>query len=413
MHRPRLRTLWRILALAGFAVTASQTLPGAKWAMFPSALSPLSSLLGSIAGRHLAVWSLLGLPLLVLALLRGRWFCHHLCPTGSLAEWVGRRNPRRKKAFIAVPHLGRWLALLCVGGALAGYPLFVWLDPLAVFSGALGAWKTPWGTLSLLPAAGFVLILLLSLFVPQVWCFRLCPLGAVQDLLGILGKRLRGHRHEGDHVLLEPARPHPAFTRRAFIAVAAGGFGGWVMRCWTATDRPLPIRPPGAVEESRFTGLCARCGNCSNICPMRVIQPDLGATGLAGLLTPTLHLDKAYCDEWCNECAKVCPTGAIRHVDLETKRHTAIGLAEIHKRHCLAWNDGEHCMVCQEYCPYLAVQSVMYAGVNCPEVDANQCRGCGACQANCPALPQKAIIVHGAPQHPARPLPDDSLTTNS
>jgi len=58
-------------------------------------------------------------------------------------------------------------------------------------------------------------------------------------------------------------------------------------------------------------------------------------------------------------------------------------------------------MVCHEYCPFQAILPVEHKGVNCPKVDELVCRGCGACQSHCPALPVKAIIVHGTAQRKA------------
>ena len=113
---------------------------------------------------------------------------------------------------------------------------------------------------------------------------------------------------------------------------------------------------------------------------------------------------KAHCFEYCNECTRVCPTGAIERLDLAAKRNRAMGLAEIDRNRCIAWRDGEYCMVCHEFCPYLAIGTEEHAGVNCPVVLPDMCRGCGACQVNCPAIPDKAIVVHGTLQHAARPL---------
>jgi heterodisulfide reductase subunit A-like polyferredoxin len=52
-------------------------------------------------------------------------------------------------------------------------------------------------------------------------------------------------------------------------------------------------------------------------------------------------------------------------------------------------------MVCQEFCPYQAIDIVDDRGINCPEVDESLCRGCGACQSQCPAIPERAIVVRG------------------
>ena len=124
------------------------------------------------------------------------------------------------------------------------------------------------------------------------------------------------------------------------------------------------------------------------------------------MLAPKIDYAKAHCFEYCNECTKVCPTGAIERLALEAKRNRAIGLAEIDRKKCIAWEYGQYCMVCHEFCPYLAIDSVERNGVECPTVKPDMCRGCGACQVNCPALPDKAIVVQGIPQRAARPLPE-------
>ena len=125
-----------------------------------------------------------------------------------------------------------------------------------------------------------------------------------------------------------------------------------------------------------------------------------------GLLAPMVDYSQAYCFEFCNECTTACPTGAIEPLLLESKRHRAMGLAEVDPGKCIAWHDRQYCMVCQEFCPYLAIEEVTHRGVHCPVVKPEMCRGCGACQVNCPALPDKAIVVKSIPQRPARPLPE-------
>lgn len=174
-----------------------------------------------------------------------------------------------------------------------------------------------------------------------------------------------------------------------------GGIAGWAFgakKSWATV-----IRPPGAVNENIFMGLCSRCGNCINVCPENIIIPDFGSSGLRGLLTPILKYGRGYCNEWCAKCLLTCPTSAIRRLSLEQKRLTAIGAAQIDKSLCLAWTSRQDCMVCQEFCPYQAIAAVTNNGVNCPEVKKEICRGCGACENHCPAIPKKAITVQGVP----------------
>ena len=386
------------------ALLAFQVLPWSAAAKVFPALSPLLGGFGALAARTATPWLLLGVPVLILGFLHSRWFCRYACPVGFAAEGIGRLNRRNRGKFARWPNLGRGLFWILAGSAAAGYPLFIWLDPLSLFSGFFSAWRAPLAGTSFALAAGFPLVLLLSLIWPQAWCHRLCPLGAAQDFLSAL--RRRGRKRSSSAAREEGP---PALDRRAFLGVAAGGIAALALRR-VLRDRTPPVRPPGARPEDEFTGLCARCGACIRACPYHVLRPDVGEGGLAGFLAPTLDYSKAHCFEYCHECTKVCPTGAIERLALEAKRNRAMGLAEIDRDRCLAWRYRQYCMVCQEFCPYLAIDSVEQNGVECPVVKPDMCRGCGACQVDCPAMPDKAIVVKGAPPRGVRPLPESGST---
>jgi len=152
------------------------------------------------------------------------------------------------------------------------------------------------------------------------------------------------------------------------------------------------------VAEPVFWGLCSRCGSCMRACPESIIVPDWGIGGPGSMLTPRLDFSRRYCNEWCRVCTGVCPTGAIRRLSLEDKRALSIGMAQVDRTHCLAWKDSQYCMVCYEFCSYQAVRIVEHNGVNCPEVNEAQCRGCGACQSHCPAELPRAIVVRARGQ---------------
>ena len=183
--------------------------------------------------------------------------------------------------------------------------------------------------------------------------------------------------------------------RRGFMGIVLGGFVGGMLAKFAG--KAAVIRPPGAIEEGSFTSVCARCGNCIAACPDGIIYPDLGESGLEGLFTPVVRITDRYCGELCNECGKVCPSNAIKHSSLEEKQNIQIGVAEIIKPLCLCWEDRQSCMVCAGYCPYDAVETIEIDGIECPEIIADKCRGCGACQVVCPA-DKLAVIVRPAAQ---------------
>ncbi len=364
--------------------------------------SPLLALGGAVASRTFSWWVLLGVPVAVMSVWRGRWFCQWCCPLGFIADLVSRIRRRAASLHARVPQVGRGLLAYVLGGALLGFPLAIWTDPLSLFNGFWTAVRAPVVPEPVLLerlglAGGVVLILLASLFVPRIWCQRLCPLGAGQALLGKAGAKARARRRAAA-AGTAPARPAPdAENRRFFLRVLAGGVTAFAARRVLGRRAP-PLRPPGALPEPEFSGACARCGNCIRACPYGILHEDLGRGGVEGLLAPVMEFrDTNFCFQECQLCTTVCPTGAIRRLSLEQKktRAMAIGTAEVVKKDCLAWAKGEYCMVCQEFCPYHAVEHIPHKtveGVLCPSVVSKECRGCGACEANCPALP-KAIFV--------------------
>lgn len=154
------------------------------------------------------------------------------------------------------------------------------------------------------------------------------------------------------------------------------------------------IRPPGSVEESKFVSRCIRCGNCMKACPTNGLQPSIGEAGVEGFWTPVLVPRIGYCQQHCNSCGEVCPTGAIEHFEIEEKQHLYLGTSNVDKNRCLAWGLNEICMVCAEYCSYVAIKSDIKDGVARPVVDTLKCIGCGQCEAACPVQPAAAIRVY-------------------
>lgn len=381
--------------------------PLSNLALIVPGLSPFLALGGLLGGHRVHVIWPLTLAMAALALFRGRWFCWHLCPTGWLTEMAGRPRRCRAPSLKRVPLVGRWLLWATLGGAALGYPLFLWLDPLSLLNGALNAAGIPRPGPAVGFAVGLGVVVALCALWPGLWCHRLCPLGALQEDLGRLGRSLRraasGTSAEAPAAektdtpcAPAPARG-PAMDRRSFLAIGGGAAAGAAMRWLTPPGvRPAQefIRPPGAAPEDSFKALCARCGNCLRTCPQRIIHAAGGETGWDGWLTPVVRFEPGYCDEHCRVCSQVCPTAALRPLSLEEKQRTAIGVARVNRKTCIAWEYGAYCMVCDEHCPYNAIQSRRHRGVACPVVDENLCRGCGMCQTVCPGE-GPAIRIYG------------------
>ncbi len=418
------RNLIRLVLLIVFALLALGLVPTSwqPWSVLLPGLSPLLSLGGSLATRAVGLLTLFALPLLLLPLFKGRFFCWRLCPMGFVAETVSRLNTRNAGLVRKIPFIGKGLALVILASAAAGYPVLIWTDPLCLFNGFFAAWREPLTWASGVTAIGFILILLMSLVVPHIWCHRLCPLGGLEELLTQLASRVRSARSQSG-----VETPHGVATnlsskvgRRVFLGFAVGGAAGLAYgKLKTAAAKASSyIRPPGAADKA-FNALCARCGNCMKACPYDLIVPDLGRSGLDGLFTPVLKFrsqnpaQEQFCFQDCTACTQVCPTGALRFLKPAEKQQTAIGLARIDKKACIAWEKGGFCVVCQEFCPYQAIIEVEHRGVKCPIVDEDKCRGCGACESQCPGLPVIAIVVGGRNPQLQLSEPSPAFTENS
>ena len=400
-RRDRIRRFVRIACLVVAAAALWPLVPTSGSALYITALSPFVAIASLLVTHALAAAAGLGLVVGIAAFVRHRLFCRWLCPMGmcmDVASGAGRRLGRRSARG---PRLGQWIVFLTLGGALLGYPLLLWLDPLAIFAGLLDIVWWARRPAAWAGASVFFGVVALSVASPGVWCGRLCPLGAFQDLL-MQARRSLGALVRRRTASEEPHISRPHLVRRTLFGVAAGAIVARTARSLGKVARPL--RPPGARTESDFTGLCTRCGNCIRVCPSGIIERDLGQNGLAGLLTPTLRFEKDYCREDCVRCTRVCPSGALTPMQLEGKPKAHIGLPEVDLDLCLLGDDRE-CAACARWCPHGAIRYVFSEQeyTLCPQIDPNRCNGCGACEAACPTRPKKAIVIRSADQR-KRPL---------
>ncbi len=227
-------------------------------------------------------------------------------------------------------------------------------------------------------------------------------------------------------VLNDPPTHETRLGRRGFLSAAAGTAaavaGALGLTALTKAygarladgTRPLPVRPPGSVPEQEFLQLCIRCGECFKACPNNVLQPLGFEQGLEGLWTPAVKADWSGCESSCNACGQVCPTGAIRAIPLEEKRFARMGLAIVNQQTCLPIAGREACQLCVDECVsagYHAIDFVRVgtevdelglpiegSGFLAPSVVAEKCVGCGLCQTRCYAInvAEKQLLAESA-----------------
>lgn len=158
--------------------------------------------------------------------------------------------------------------------------------------------------------------------------------------------------------------------------------------------------PPGSESRENLLSKCTSCSLCINNCPSGVLQPAVFTQlGTSGFGAPYLDYNKGFCSYSCKTCSDVCPTGAIRRLDMEKKKVIKIGEAHFERKFCIVETDKTSCGACAEICPTGAID-LIHTGdsdsgpLEIPLISSIYCIGCGACQYVCPVEKKNAIFVN-------------------
>ena len=211
-------------------------------------------LLVALGGLFLPKLGLLLIPvmltLMILGFTRGKLWCGHYCPHGSLFDVI--LPPLSRHRPLPVPLRSPVLAgvLLLWFMVMLGYRISVAFNS--------------WGDADFLDRLGWVFVLnylvvtlvgtaLALVIKPRAWCM-ICPMGGFQRLLYQLGARLGLNRNSD--VRLTPS--DTAACRQCRLCDQA---------C------PLELEPyDGVVQGKGFAhDLCIRCRRCSLKCPAQVL----------------------------------------------------------------------------------------------------------------------------------------------
>jgi polyferredoxin len=339
-----IRRGWQAVFLGLFlflvAVTTASLVRGypVEWFL---GLDPLVAATSALSAHTLARALLWAVPLVVLTLVFGRFFCGWICPMGVLhhaISWAARA--RRTTARVAGNRYLRayrvkyWILLAVLGMAIAGSNQAGLLDPIAFTWRALatsivpaldGAVGGPYQGLrhfhwSTLVAALFLAALAANLFLPRLYCRVLCPLGA---LLGLLAQRslfrLTGDRRACTDCDLCAADCQGAAEPQARLRVSecmlclncaascpSGAFSYRFLPSPDAHEESIDLgrrKAAGAVVAGLAAVPLARASD--GVDP----RPDPRRIRPPGALPEHRFLERCV---KCGACMKVCPTGGLQ-----------------------------------------------------------------------------------------------------
>jgi ferredoxin len=327
--------------------------------------------------------------IVLLGLIRRRFYCRVLCPLGAVFAIAARLNPFRRKVSDACTECGQCVTD-CKMGAIGP-------DGKGNHAGEC--------------------ILCLD-------CEAICPTGAIAFDPRFVKRRKMA--------LVTKSLPTDLTRREVLWSVVGGIAAAPLFKLVLASEPPAAgegfpvgepqarvIRPPGVVDEREFLATCVRCGECMKVCPTNAIQPLLFQQGLESVWTPTLVPRIGYCEYQgdCRLCLDACPTRALGTLTAEDKKRFVLGKARVDRNTCIpwrswalfgdsaTWSDDYNCGVCEEHCPSRSTadggKAIRYDDVPGPEgqmfrrvyVVEDVCVGCGHCENVCPVEGTAAIRV--------------------
>lgn len=423
-------------------------------------MQPGALLIRAVAGLD-ALSIVLGIALLMLTLLFGRFFCAAVCPLGILQDVLGVLGKKRNRSVkmgnykvFRYTILALSLVLLAGGWAI----LLRFLDPFSRFGGMLAGTVrfidgeapssvAPFLVGALLP---FACLAALVVWKRRVYCVEICPIGTMLGLFSRYGVwQMRMNRSCTACGRCEQVCPAGCIESRErkvdnercvrcmnCLAQCPGEGISLSRRPEKELIPNSPVDPSrrtfiakgaaftlGAVTAGHFLGAPIRSfARANRTMEGAVLPPGAMSTERfmaictscqlctlncpSGVIQPSpyalgpvhLEFDHGACHHDCSRCNAICPSGALQPMTLEDKQWLKIGEAFCEDSKCRAIKENVACYICSKICPKGAIfMREATNGLEVPEVSAFHCIGCGACQSVCPMTP-KAITVTGVEQ---------------
>ncbi|WP_394157039.1 ferredoxin-type protein NapF [Vibrio campbellii] len=131
------------------------------------------------------------------------------------------------------------------------------------------------------------------------------------------------------------------------------------------------VRLPWLAKPTQFTDDCTRCGKCVEACETKIITKSDG-----GFPAVDFSIDECT---FCYQCAEACPEPLfLAEAEQPWQAKASINDSCLAKQHV-------ECRSCGDMCDPMAIQFKLELGkVAQPNLDLDECNGCGACVSVCP-----------------------------
>lgn len=150
------------------------------------------------------------------------------------------------------------------------------------------------------------------------------------------------------------------------------------------------IRPPFSLAEPEFLLSCSRCNSCIDACPEHALFALRSPNFPPAAGTPALDLLQnacTLCADW--PCVTACDSGALELPGDQTAMPDFRITLTINEESCLPYQ-GPECGVCASSC---AIPGALEWNMGKPEINVENCIGCGCCRQSCITQP-KAINIY-------------------
>ncbi len=328
--------------------------------------------------------------LIFMSLMRRRFFCHNICPIGTLLGFFAK-NPLFKLQIIPENCIQcKKCTVHCAGDNCLDIPNKKLNNSTCVMC---------------------------------MNCLNDCNSGAVTISLKRFAKNSRKPKKIKNVSDIDDK--FTELNRRQFLTaigcgIVVGGTGALFAKNSDKTrveslveKEIMPVMPPGAINLAEFKSKCIGCHRCVRACPSNVLQVStFNYGGVSNMFLPYLDFDAGMCNDSCMECVKACPTKALEYLLPEKRKLLKIGTVKYNQNICVVETNHEACGACAEHCPTGAIEMVEFSdGLAIPNVQDEYCIGCGSCQNICPVLPLKALIVSGVAEQKIIPAKPERTTT--